>query len=889
MAAPTDPQDSAAPRTLASAGLPRRVRRTLERALSLAGEDLERNLVSAITEFEEELFRLAERSGTTGGAKIDYMHTLRVVRLNRHDLAPRFMQLLESNIAGLRKPVPLAVPSRQVSMPSAALNFRNLSLVDESVMDEGAVLYAIASRQESRANLILHLLGQRFGVLAAAPAFDSERIPLGPQALCRAVRHASEVMQLDHGARLLFYRIFDRRVMVQCPGLFEKLDALLTEEGVLPGLSYVPIRTRAGSGDDDHGHPDAEAGTDADADAPKTGAAARRPGGSPPGQSPGMASQSGPSQAGASQFGASAGSHAQAGMSGASGGSAAGGGPRPSGQQPPPGTGMGGLPAERGESSSGDAASPARYAEPYDGDRPHTVWMGQAVPAPAVDEQKAFHDLQQLLSQRRNQAERLNPVPPSQRAETPIATRDLLQTLGRMDAEPTLPDGSAPSIADVKRSLLAQARQQTGKPVALAPSDSDTFDLVGLLYTHLQREIRDDAPAAALVKRMQLTLLRVALQDRSFFVRPDHPARKLLGTVSETAAKWLADDDIDPQLLAPLQQAVTHAVKHYDGNLEVFEQSNKQLQAHIDTQVRRAETLERRHVEAARGKEKLEAAKLRAEQALGEIVGEQPLPKFTRALLNQAWADVLTLTFLRHGEGSEEWNRQIDVTRQIAAACTDRDANAEHPALKAHVESALKQVGYHEAEAEVIAKRLSSSVRDDEDGESRTELTMKLKARVRLGEDAQKARKPDLPARSPHEQECYEQLRLLPFGTWIEFVTNQQGEVVRRRMSWFSPVTGTALFVNQRGQRVGEHSLDSLARMMAKDQVRVVTAQRAGLVDRAWHAAINALRSLTGTGRREGHDDGDIAVRSGPAAPHDDTMPDASGTGSAASSSGDSR
>ncbi len=896
MAAPTDPQDSAAPRTLASAGLPRRVRRTLERALSLVGDDLERNLVSAITEFEEELFRLADRSGTTGGATIDYMHTLRVVRLNRHDLTPRFMQLLESNLAGLRKPVPLAVPSRQISMPAPAMNFRNLSLVDESVMDEGAVLYAIASRQESRANLILHLLGQRFGVLAAAPAFDSERIPLGPQALCRAVRHATELMQLDHSARLLFYRIFDRRVMVQCTGLFEKLDALLAEEGVLPGLSYVPIRTRAGNGDDDHAHPDAVAGTDAGTDAPRTGAAARRPGGSPPGQSPGMASQSGLSQAGAyqagfgqagasqasaSQFGESAGSHAQAGMSGAPGGSAAGGGPRTSAQQPPPGTGMGGPLAERDRSSSGDA--------PYDSDRPHTDWMGQAVPAPAVDEQKAFHDLQQLLSQRRNQAERLNPVPPSQRAETPIATRDLLQTLGRMDAEPTLPDGSAPGIADVKRSLLAQARQRTGKPAALAPSDSDTFDLVGLLYSHLQREIRDDAPAAALVKRMQLTLLRVALQDRSFFVRPDHPARKLLGTVSETAAKWLADDDIDPQLLAPLQQAVTHAVKHYDGNLEVFEQSNKQLQAHIDTQVRRAETLERRHVEAARGKEKLEAAKLRAEQVLGEIVGEQPLPKFTRALLNQAWADVLTLTFLRHGEGSEEWNRQIDVTRQIAAACTDRDTSAEHPALKTHVESALKQVGYHEAEADVIAKRLSSSVRDDEDGESRTELTMKLKARVRLGEDAQKARKPDLPARSPQEQDCYEQLRLLPFGTWMEFVTNQQGDVVRRRMSWFSPVTGTALFVNQRGQRVGEHSLDSLARMMAKDQVRVVTTQRAGLVDRAWHAAISALRSLTGTGRRDGHDDdGDIAVRSGPAA-YDDTMPDASDTGSAASSSGESR
>jgi hypothetical protein len=497
--------------------------------------------------------------------------------------------------------------------------------------------------------------------------------------------------------------------------------------------------------------------------------------------------------------------------------------------------------------------------------------MGQPLPAAAVDEQKAFHDLQQLLTQRRAQTERLNPIPPGQRPEVAIATRDLMQTLGRMDAEPTLPGGNPPSIADIKRSLLAQARQQYGKPVALAPSDSDTFDLVGLLYNHLQREIRDDAPAAALVKRMQLTLLRVALQDRSFFVRPNHPARQLLSTVSETAAKWLADDDIDPNLLAPLQQAVTHAVKHYDGGLEVFEQSNKQLQSHIDAQVRRAETLEKRHVEAARGKEKLEAAKLRAEQVLSETVGEAPLPKFTRALLNQAWADVLTLTFLRHGEGSEEWNRQIDATRQVVAACTHRDDNAEHPALKTHVEAALKQVGYHDEEADVIARRLSSSLRDEEDGESRTELTMKLKARVRLGEESQKARKPDLPARSPQEQECYEQLRLLPFGTWLEFVTNQQGDVVRRRMSWFSPVTGNALFVNQRGQRVGEHSLDSLARMMAKDQVRIVTAQRAGLLDRAWHAALNALRSLTG--RRDDHDgdrddpgDG-IAVRSLPAQP----------------------
>jgi hypothetical protein len=840
MAAPHDPQDSTAPRSLASADLPRRVRRILERALALFSEEMERHLVFALTDFEDELFRFADRSGTTGGGRIDYLQTLRVVRMNRHDIVPRFVQLIESGLAGIRAPA-LVAPARAALVPPQPLNFRNLSLVDESVMDEGAVLHAIASRQEAKVNLVLHLLGQRFGVLAAAPAFDSERNPLGPQALCRAVSHAIEGLHLEHDARLLFFRVFDRRVMAHYPALCEKLDAMMVDEGLLPGLSYVPMRSRGGADENEAGPRLPEPGGDG------TGSESRTPQGREP-------AAAGPGGAG---FGHGGGMLAGVGE---------------------------GVAHERGSGAGGAGAGVAREGVAGEGaasdeHRPHTVWMGQPLPRGPVDEQKAFHDLQQMLNQRRTQSERLNPIPPGQRPEVSIPTRDLLQTLGRMDAEPELPGGINATVADIKQSLLAQARQQHGKAVALNASDNDTFDLIGLLYNHLQSEIRNDAPAAALVKRLQLTLLRVALQDRGFFVSPNHPARQLLSTVSETAAKWLADDDIDPQLLAPLQQAVTHAIKHYDGDVSVFEQSNKQLRTHIDAQVRRAETMERRHVEAARGKEKLEAAKLRTEQVLAETIGDAPLPKFTRALLNQAWADVLTLTYLRHGEGSEEWNRQIEATRQVIDACTHREDGAEQPALKAHVEKALKQVGYHEDEADVIARRLSSSLREDEDGESRTELTMKLKARVRLGEDAQKARKPDLPPRTAREQECYEHLRLLPFGTWLEFVTNQQGDVVRRRMSWFSPVTGHALFVNQRGQRVGEHSLDSLARMMAKDQVRVVTVQRAGLVDRAWNAALSALRSLTGRREEQDGDDepvgADIAVRSTPAAPLDGAPEDA--------------
>ena len=55
-----------------------------------------------------------------------------------------------------------------------------------------------------------------------------------------------------------------------------------------------------------------------------------------------------------------------------------------------------------------------------------------------------------------------------------------------------------------------------------------------------------------------------------------------------------------------------------------------------------------------------------------------------------------------------------------------------------------------------IAARLTSSRSDEDDPAARTELAMKLKARTRLGEDAERAKRPELPPRTPEEQARYQ-------------------------------------------------------------------------------------------------------------------------------------
>jgi hypothetical protein len=636
----------------------------------------------------------------------------------------------------------------------APVSFQRLSLVEEAEMDEEAVLRDIAVRQESRASLTLHLLGQRFGVMAGAPAFDAERIPLGPRSLCRIMRDASQSLQLPLESRLLLYRLFDRRVMSVYPQLVEMLNVTVAADGVLPSLTFIPIRVRPTA----VGELEAAA-----ANAAAAGKSRRR----------------------------------------------------------------------RGQAGSGP--------------RTHTGWLGQADGEPGTEDAAAFDLLQELLSGRRELIGKLRPDRRKVDREQ-LETTDVVSALG--DMKDAAVSGNIRNLLDIKQALLVQMRQERGHAASLSLQDSDTFELLDMLYAQIQREVRGDTAASQLLRKLQLPLLRVALQDRGFFVRAQHPARQMLNAVAESGARWLDDDDVDPQLLEPLHRAVDEVVRNYDGGNDAFDASNRDLQMQLQVLARKAEMAERRHVEAARGKEKLEIAKRQAAETISGIVGEQRLPKFVRALLNQAWADVLTLTLLRQGMESPEWQQQLESTRRIVASCGH--GGSSDPGLVTHIEAALAKVGYHAEEAAAIARRLTSSLDEDEDDPaSRTELTMRLKARVRLGEDGGEAPPLELAPRSPEEQAHYDQLRVMPYGTWIEFTTNQQGDVVRRRLSWYSPVTDKALFVNQRGQRVGEQSLDSVGRMLAHGHARIVAADRGRLINRAWQATLNVLRSFAGRRNRD--------------------------------------
>lgn len=815
MSSPGTPPHASAP-TLASRALPDRVRVLLGGILEYSSDEIERTLVAMLNEFEQQLFKYAEQA-RSNMVQIRWLEAQRLVKRTRPDLVPRFLIALEAELACIKDP-----PGAK----AAVADFRNsrgeLSLVENMDMDEATVLAEIASRAEVRNSLPLYLLGQRFGVVAGKPAFDAENLPIGPQALCRMIRQSCDCLELSGEHRLLLFRTFERHLMPLYGTFIESINTYLSRNGVLPNLHYVPVRPRSAS-------PQAIS-PDKRPKAAADGAARGAPGGASGGAG-GPAGAGGPGGTGGGPGGQGGGRGAGAGSAGGSGGAGGGG---PSGM---PGGAMGGMGGMPGSQASGPVGQEGNASD------------------------DAFQQMRHLLAGRRQLLGKLvGGRPATVGATAPVTTEQVQDVLGKLQqkAGTTVMVNGKPAqrtITHLKQDLLAQLRQSTpdGKPPALAEEDGDAIDLVGMLFDHIMKDVRPNSPASALLAKLQVPLLRVAIQDKAFFTRQQHPARQMLNTIAETGAYWLSEEDADQQLVGKMQSVVDRTVRDFDGDLGLFNNLLEDLSGHLQTVTRKAEVAEKRHVEAARGKEKLAMARERAASVVENLLKKQNLPRFTHTLLSQAWTDVMALTSLRQGEDSEAWKQHLEIAeRLISVAKNPAGANSltseDAQGLRSEIQSSLTQVGYHAEEASAIAQRLVDPQAgvDDDSSASRTELTMRLKARARLGEDLQQAKKSKKPTLTAEEQMRVAQIRQLPFGTWFEFKLNQQGEKVRRRMSWFSPVTGQVLFVNHRGQKVGDFTLDGLAKAMIQGQVKLVEEEKGTLIDRAWNTVMSALRSFAG-------------------------------------------
>lgn len=414
-------------------------------------------------------------------------------------------------------------------------------------------------------------------------------------------------------------------------------------------------------------------------------------------------------------------------------------------------------------------------------------------------------------------------------------------------------------VERLKADLQAQLASHSKRPddSKVAGPEADVIDLVGMLFDFiLDDENLPDSCKTAL-SHLHTPYLKIALLDKALFTQHQHPARRLLNTMAQAGVLYGNDGD-ERNLLAKMHWVVERVVHGFSGELALFDELIEEFNDYIATLRQKVELREQRAVEAAKGRDRLLEARERSLKVIQHCLEQRDLPAIIRNFLERTWTDVLVFVLLRHGEQSEQWQRDCEVAEQLAWSGTPLNESGQarlqelRVALLDDLRNGLELLGGHHEDGirrllqDLVACQHAVQAKQPQLAERLSPVLPPSPLGAMLGEDAQLAEQAPIRSKlSSDAQILLKELGNVEFGTWFEFTNGDQRRQLK--LSWFSPTTHNYMFVDHSGQRVAFKPLTVLASEMEQGLVRILPPERsAPLMDRALTAIYRVLQRFTG-------------------------------------------
>lgn len=481
-----------------------------------------------------------------------------------------------------------------------------------------------------------------------------------------------------------------------------------------------------------------------------------------------------------------------------------------------------------------------------------------------------------------------------------LATPDLVSLLSRAQPDFFQSGRSEAEPLRLQACIGQIVGAAEGRGSRVGQVDADVINLVAMLFDFILEDRQLPPRMKALLGRLQIPVLKVALLDRGFFNRGGHPARKLLNELAMAAIGWneKTEGQRDP-LLAKVENIVEQLLNEFTDNIGLFDELLQDFQHFMGLEQRRRELVEQRLRDVEEGRARQEQARSRVEAAIARQVENHELPESTHKLLTEPWAKFLQWTFLRKGEDSVEWSAALTLTGQLVWTLDPKPITDETrkemlriiPGVVDGIRSGLRTIAWDPFATDAIIRDLemahvdalqtlplnrrapaareqtplADAVKPDltENHEPDSGPALAKGPETRDGEAAAMpgdagretaaAPQPEMPVpQVPAEQEStapstaacpagqwLAEARALRVGSWLELVN--EGNRVRCKLAAIIKATGKYIFVNRSGAKVAEYNLDRVAAALEEGHIAILDD---GLIfDRALESIIDNLRS----------------------------------------------
>ncbi|HNP01656.1 MAG TPA: DUF1631 domain-containing protein [Agitococcus sp.] len=471
------------------------------------------------------------------------------------------------------------------------------------------------------------------------------------------------------------------------------------------------------------------------------------------------------------------------------------------------------------------------------------------------------------------------PLVPQNIAETAkvqaLATEQLVGLLSKLqENQPKaklVEDDSSPTVADVRSGIRNNLKSDEKKVEAVRQADEDVINLVSMLFDFILDD--DDLPTAmkALLGRLQIPLLKVAIIDKSFFNAEKHKARQLLNLLAKAGIGWNQKDPGGDALYAKIEEVVFRILNEFISDLSIFDDLLKEFSDFYEQQQKRTESIDKRTREAEEGRARADMARAMVQQTLNRRLTGRQLPLVVVKLLQEGWKHVLYINCLKEGTESEPWKQAVKVVDAVVwsvipqpgAEWIARLKNVS-PKLMNSLRKGLAAVNYDALATEALLKELADvhhelmgghamptvTVLDPEAAKTEAPSQGTISAeQIANNSQANQATAVVLPSDSlqpalaetlPSDNEHLQKVNQLNVGSWVEFIQTDRRD--RHKLVARIRSVDKLIFANRRGIKVAEMSAMKLAVDMSQGRARII--EEAQVLDKALESVIGNLRTL---------------------------------------------
>lgn len=485
-----------------------------------------------------------------------------------------------------------------------------LSLVDDSKLEEWLAIDNLIAKIHERWSSELGGLNARFSHLLPGMRINKYRLPLGPDRFCHAFHDALAGLDTEVRVRVYCYGLLDRALSSEIGGFYSQVNHFLIGKGILPSLVIetqersAPNRRHPQGGG--HGGGPAMYG---DHDGFDNVATTGGYGGGHPGGG----------------FGGRGGHVGHGGGTALGGGFGAGGVHGGAGG----GHGSGGFPGGAGFGSAGMSAPPG------------------GIPI----REQMFEAMQHLLGAHWGVAIDAGSAPVD--IELPVAPI-LIDTLSALQRDETMIERSGELIRGGLRHYVHGrfgAVSQGQRGAGISRLDDETIDVISMIFDYILDDRALPDFIKAMIGRLQIPVLKVALIDREFFSRKSHPARQLLNALAQAGASWQDESDAaKDRLYACMEAVIRRIVDEFESDIAIFETLLTEFRTFLEEEAQRFSVAQEKLLEAARQAEQEDKLRTRALTELGARMKGKELPEDIQAFLLGPWRQYLLTLATESGE-----------------------------------------------------------------------------------------------------------------------------------------------------------------------------------------------------------------------------------------------